>query len=82
MLAYNKRANYKNKQNKQNKYDYGKDRDSIYEAKTYPKKQKNRNEIFDIPLFDYELDKARQRQKREIDQKKKKNRKYAQYGDY
>lgn len=47
-----------------------------YSVKTYPKKQKNYNCLFDIPMTEYELQKERQRQKRAMDKKRPKNRKY------
>lgn len=86
----NKDKNYQNKFNNNQKYKkdfsngspFSKDRDSIYEVKHYPKKHKAHNSMFDIPMTDYEIDKERQRQKREMDKKRPKNKKYRIYEDY
>ena len=87
---YEEDKNYQNKFNDEQKYKkdfsnsspFSKDRDSIYEVKHYPKKHKVHNSIFDIPMADYEIDKERQRQKREMDKKRPKNKKYRIYEDY
>lgn len=68
-MDYNKNDN-KQKINNRN-YNINKnrqqDRDSIYEAKRYPKKTKKHNTLFDIYVPEYELEKQRVRHKRESD---------------
>lgn len=61
------------KNNMQNKDDYS--------TKTYLKKQKHRNALFDIPMAENEILKEQQRQKRDMDRKRPKNRKYM-YEEY
>ena len=75
--TFNKNDNpyQKNKSFNKGYSPYSQDRDSIYEAKQYPKKHKVHNTIFDIPMTEYEMEKEYQRKKREMDKKRPKNKK-------
>lgn len=72
----NGKPNNNNKFNKSfddSKYAFSKDRDDIYEPKTYPKKKKERSFYDNIILPEYDMGRERMRQKREQDKKHKKH---------
>ena len=78
-MSYNDNSYHvKKNHNLKGNYDQlhnGKDREEN-SPRTYNKKTKVHNKIFDIYIPEYELDKERQRQKRAIDRQRPKNRKY------
>ena len=77
-MSYSHSDSFKKTNHSQRNYSQlynGKDKDE-YVPKVYGKKTKVHNEMFNIHIPEYELDKERQRQKREMDRRRPKNRKY------